>query len=106
VVSAVASGVFAIQAGSGYGKRYFLSCAKQTTNLSSINSSQLKGFPALLPPLDEQKAIVDIISSADDQIAADQKILANLEKQKRGLMQDLLTGRVRCNVTGGAKAAG
>jgi len=49
---------------------------------------------------------LDIISSADDQIAADQKILANLEKQKRGLMQDLLTGRVRCNVTGGAKAAG
>lgn len=36
--------------GSEYGRTYFLSCAKRSTNLASINSSQLKAFPVLLPP--------------------------------------------------------
>lgn len=35
---------------SHYGKTYFLSCSKQSTNLASINSTQLKDFPVLLPP--------------------------------------------------------
>lgn len=32
-------------------KRYFLRCAKKTTNLASINMSQLRGLPVPLPPL-------------------------------------------------------
>ena len=43
------------QTGSSYGKKYFLRCSKQSTNLASINSSQLKAFPVLLPPFPEQK---------------------------------------------------
>lgn len=42
-------------AASDYGKTYFLSCAKRSTNLASINSTQIKEFPVLLPPLPEQK---------------------------------------------------
>src|SRR5262249_55246710 len=42
---------------SPYGKRYFLSCAKQSTNLASINSTQLKQFPVLIPPMCEQEII-------------------------------------------------
>lgn len=34
-------------AASNYGKTYFLSCAKRSTNLASINSSQIKEFPVL-----------------------------------------------------------
>ena len=49
------------QARSIYGKKYFLNCAKQTTNLASINSTQLKNFPVLLPSLLEQREIVRIL---------------------------------------------
>lgn len=37
--------------GSPRGKRYFLRAAKQTTGIASINKTQLRGFPVLLPPL-------------------------------------------------------
>ena len=36
--------------GSERGKRYFLRAAKQTTGIASINSTQLKNFPLLIPP--------------------------------------------------------
>ena len=48
-----------LQAGSNYGKKYFISCSKQTTNLASINSTQLKNFPVILPQITEQKEIVE-----------------------------------------------
>ena len=37
--------------GSQRGKSYFLRSAKQTTGIASINMTQLRGFPLLLPPL-------------------------------------------------------
>lgn len=37
--------------GSSRGKAYFLRAAKQTTGIASINSTQLKQFPLLLPPI-------------------------------------------------------
>lgn len=42
-------------AGSAYGKAYFLSVAKKTTGIASINKTQLSTFPVLLPPLAEQR---------------------------------------------------
>jgi type I restriction enzyme S subunit len=36
-------------------KRYFLGCAKQTTNLASINMRQLRALPVPVPPLPLQK---------------------------------------------------
>jgi type I restriction enzyme, S subunit len=43
---------------SSYGQAYFRSKAKQTTNLASINSKEVAGFPVPLPPLDEQRALI------------------------------------------------
>ena len=37
-------------------KGYFLRCAKKTTNLASINMTQLKGLPVPMVPLDRQVA--------------------------------------------------
>jgi type I restriction enzyme S subunit len=37
--------------GSERGKRYFLRAAKQTTGIATINMTQLKAFPVLLPPI-------------------------------------------------------
>ena len=47
--------------GSSYGKRYFLKSAKQTTGIASINSTQLKNFPVILPPLDLQNKFAHIV---------------------------------------------
>jgi type I restriction enzyme S subunit len=40
--------------GSSRGKQYFLRAAKQTTGIASINMTQLKAFPVLLPPKELQ----------------------------------------------------
>lgn len=48
----------ALQLASPYGKRYFLGCAKKTSNLASINSTQVKAFPFQVPPLREQRALI------------------------------------------------
>jgi type I restriction enzyme, S subunit len=47
--------------GSQRGKRYFLGAAKQTTGIASINMTQLKAFPALLPPREMQQRYVDVL---------------------------------------------
>lgn len=43
---------------SGVGRDYFAGASKQTTNLASINMTQLRSFPMPIPPLDEQRAIL------------------------------------------------
>ncbi|MBE3897981.1 restriction endonuclease subunit S [Vibrio parahaemolyticus] len=81
--------------GSNYGKTYFLSCAKRSTNLASINSTQLKEFPVLLPPLPEQRKISQILSTWDRAIATTEKLIETSKQQKKALMQQLLTGKRR-----------
>lgn len=39
-------------------KRYFLRCAKQTTGIASINMTQLRALPVLMPPLSRQEEFV------------------------------------------------
>ena len=48
--------------GSQYGKQYFLRAAKQTTGIATINKSQLRKFPALIPPLSLQKRYVQLLN--------------------------------------------
>lgn len=86
---------FAAQAASPYGRRYFLSCAKRTTNLASVNKTQLSEFPVLVPPLPEQRKIAQILRTWDEAIAAAEQLVAALQRRKKGLMQRLLTGQVR-----------
>lgn len=88
-------------AASYYGKKYFLSCAKRSTNLASINSSQIKEFPVLVPPILEQKKIIQILSTWDQAISATEKLLENSQQQKKALAQILLTGKKRlCDESG------
>ena len=83
---------------SSYGKRYFLVSSKQTTNLATINSTQLKAFPIPLPNLDEQGRMIAAIASVERQIEAEQRHSNQMKQTKTGLMQDLLTGKVRVKV--------
>lgn len=46
---------------SSYGRAYFRSKAKRTTNLASINSEEVSGFPLPLPSIDQQQALIDAL---------------------------------------------
>lgn len=52
-------------AGSAYGKAYFLSVAKKTTGIASINKTQLSAFPVPLPPLPLQQAFERRVQTAE-----------------------------------------
>jgi len=86
---------FAYQTQGPRGRAYFQSCSKQSTNLASINSSQLRQFPTALPPLPEQRKIADILTAWDDALEKLDALIAAKERRKRALMQQLLTGRKR-----------
>lgn len=75
---------------SKYGRDYFVSCAKGSTGLSSLNSTQLKSFPVILPPYEEQLRIARVIHTWGGAIGAAEKLLANSRKQKQAIMQQLL----------------
>lgn len=48
-----------------------------------------------VPPLPEQKAIAEILTAADAVIGQYEAKLAHLQRQKKALMQQLLTGKIR-----------
>jgi type I restriction enzyme S subunit len=50
-----------------------------------------------LPPFSEQKRIAEILSQIDQAIEKEEKYKEKLERLKKGLMEDLLTGKVRVN---------
>ena len=56
------------------------------------------GITIELPYLPEQKAIAEVLTTADNEIATHRKRLEALRLQKRGLMQQLLTGKTRVKV--------
>lgn len=75
----------AYQMQSNHGRAYFLACAKQTTNLASINSSQLKDFPVLIPPLFEQERICSVFSLWDAAIEKTERLIAAEERRREAL---------------------
>ncbi|MEO9656297.1 restriction endonuclease subunit S [Marinomonas sp.] len=103
---AIDSFFLAALAASNYGKTYFLRCAKRSTNLASINSTQIKEFPVLVPPLPEQKKIAQILSTWDKAITITEQLLANSQQQKKALMQQLLTGKKRLLDKNGVRFSG
>ena len=76
-------------------KRYFFSHAKQTSNLCTINSRELKRFEVPVPPPEEQKEMLNILEAAEDSIRSAERKIAETERVKRSLLQNLLTGRIR-----------
>ncbi len=66
-------------AGSAYGKAYFISIAKRTTGIASINKTQLGSFPVPIPPIklqhryaslvDNARGVADTADAAADRIA-------------------------------------
>lgn len=76
-----------------YGRLRDLSNEGAQKNLSG---SLLKNFLLKIPlEISEQNKISEILQSQDNLIESEQTNLAKLQKLKQGLMQDLLTGKVR-----------
>jgi len=83
---------------SAYSKNYFLGCAKQTTNLASINSTQLNQFPVPLPDLRTQEQFISHITSVKELNSAITNEISGLEATKKAVASDLLSGRKRVSI--------
>lgn len=70
--------------------------AKNTINIT--NKTFLSKSLYLPTDANEQKAIADVLSTADEEIDLLNKKLEALKEQKKGLMQQLLTGQTRVKV--------
>ena len=57
----------------------------------TLNKAKLRALQLVLPPADEQRKIVAILSSVDDAIEKTQAVIDQVQVVKRGLMQELLT---------------
>jgi len=79
-------------------RNYFKSRAKQAVNQASLNTADVKKYKFQLPDYNEQKRIVAILNTCDNEIQLLQQQRAALQKQKKGLMQRLLTGQLRVNI--------
>jgi type I restriction enzyme S subunit len=82
-----------------YFSTHFYSRIMQMTAKSSVDSvrrEMIARMQVLLPPTNaEQVAIAAILSDMDDEIAALEGKLAKARQIKQGMMQELLTGKVR-----------
>ena len=85
----------AAYAASSRGKQYFLGAAKQTTNLASMNATQLRQMPLPLPNQQEQRAIVSALDGVDATIERDRASTTVLRSLKASAADALLTGRTR-----------
>ena len=66
------------------------SIVRRNLNLSELLEEKIK-----LPNLKEQQKIAEVLTACDDEINLLNLKLENLKKQKQGLMQKLLSGKVR-----------
>ena len=65
------------------------------SNYPAINSSDVKSINLPIPPLPEQTAIATVLSDMDTEISALEARRAKTLSLKQGMMQELLTGRIR-----------
>jgi len=63
-----------------------------------LNTQLLKEIKILLPPLEEQQKIAQVLSTVDKKLEIERNEKAKLEKIKQGLMDLLLTGKIRVKV--------
>src|SRR5690625_1873830 len=68
---------------------------RYTLSIKDFNEVKTK-----LPPLEEQTAIAQVLTTADREIELLEKKLEAMKEQKKGLMQVLLTGKKRLRVKG------
>ncbi|MBQ8217470.1 MAG: restriction endonuclease subunit S [Oscillospiraceae bacterium] len=66
-----------------------------TGNQENLNADIIKTFFVIFPPVAEQQKIAEILTTQDKVIELKEKLLAEKQRQKKYLMQQLLTGKKR-----------
>ncbi|OPX96464.1 MAG: Type-1 restriction enzyme EcoKI specificity protein [Syntrophorhabdus sp. PtaB.Bin006] len=83
---------------SQHGRTYFQLTAKQTTNLASTNSTTLRAFPVILPPVAEQKAILAEVANQtaalDAAMVRAETEISLLQEYRTRLIADVVTGKL------------
>ena len=84
---------------SSYAKAYFESRAKQSTNLASISSTNLKELPVVLPPRSIQLRIVNelrnLLTKLDSLCNATDTTIALLQERRTSLISAAVTGQLQ-----------
>lgn len=75
-------------------KEYLNSISTQSAQ-KNINLEKLNPLSIILPTKEEQREIASILSAIDEKISVNKKLKEKLTFLKKGLMQDLLSGKVR-----------
>ena len=69
-----------------------------TTTQPNLSKQIFEKLKVVKPNIEEQKAIVGILSSTDDKIENEIKYMKKIKIIKKGLMQNLLTGKKRVKI--------
>jgi len=69
----------------------------ESTGVPQLTAPKVAEYYVPLPPLPEQQLIADVLSQVDEVIEKEIQYEEKLERIKKGLMEDLLTGKVRVN---------
>ena len=72
--------------------------ATSGTNHPRTSWKEISKFKFGLPPLSEQRRIAEILSAADRKLELERRRKEKLERVKKGLMNELLTGRKRVKI--------
>lgn len=84
------------------GKEYYYNSYLQGGQ-GNLSADIVKGYKILTPPLPEQRKIAEVLSTWDRAIEKQMLLVEKLELRKKGLMQQLLTGKKRLpGFSGGA----
>ena len=66
-----------------------------TSTVKHLSHSDIEGIIAPLPEIEEQIAIAQILSEMDNELAKLEEKFSKARQIKQGMMQELLTGRIR-----------
>jgi len=72
--------------------------ATRAVHQANINATNLKNLKIPRPAIEEQRKIVEILSTVDKKLEVERNEKAKLEKIKQGLMDLLLSGKIRVKV--------
>jgi|AntDeeMetagen285_2_1112576.scaffolds.fasta_scaffold02219_3 type I restriction enzyme S subunit len=76
-------------------KMLYAFCVAGSTGQIELSKSDLQTMPILLPPVEEQREISEAFHRVNDKLQDEQETKEDLQELKRGLKQDLLTGKKR-----------
>jgi type I restriction enzyme S subunit len=75
-------------------RSYFLRSAKQTTGIASINMTQLRALPVLVPPLPQQRQFLDRLEAVTRQAALCEQQLAEIEPLTSSIQSRAFSGHL------------